>query len=55
MTLDLRTDCAPGDIVSAEIAERPHDFIVLRRRWIIASAGRQLEIMLDHPARVIKV
>jgi hypothetical protein len=54
MTLDLGTDCIPNDIISIEIQERPHDFIVLRRRWIIASAGRQLEITLDHPARAPK-
>jgi hypothetical protein len=54
ITLDLDTDCIPSDIVSIEVGERPHDFIVLRRRWIISSKGRQLEITLDHPARALR-
>jgi len=51
MALDLDANCRPGDIVSLEAKERPHDFVVLRRRWVIASAGQLLEITLDHPVR----
>jgi hypothetical protein len=54
MTLDLGPDCIPSDIVSVEIRERQHDFIVLRRRWIIGNSDRQLEITLDHPARALR-
>jgi hypothetical protein len=54
MELDLGTDCLPGDIVSVEIRERPHDFIILRRRWIITDASRLLEMTLDHPARPLR-
>ncbi len=52
--LELGTDCMPGDLVSVEIGMRPHDFIVLRRRWIIGGARRQLEVTLDHPARLAR-
>ena len=51
VALDLGSDCRAGDIVSLETKERPHDFVILRRRWIIGSAGQQLEITLDHPVR----
>jgi hypothetical protein len=51
VALDLDRNCRPGDIVSLETKERPHDFVILRRRWVIGSAGQQLEITLDHPAR----
>ncbi len=49
--LGLGWDCLQGDIVSVEIGGRPHEFIIVRRRWVIGSAGRRLEITLDHPAR----
>jgi hypothetical protein len=52
--LDLGVDCVQGDIVSLEAGDRPHDFIVLRRRWIIGSASRFLEITLDHPVRMAR-
>ena len=52
--LDLSPNCRPGDIVSLEIRERPHDFVILRRRWIISSAGQQLEFTLDHPVRTVR-
>jgi len=51
LALDLGPDCRQGDMVSLETKERPHDFVILRRRWIIGSAGQRLEITLDHPAR----
>jgi hypothetical protein len=40
-----------GDLVSLETGERPHDFIIMGRRWVIASDGKRLELTLDHPAR----
>jgi hypothetical protein len=51
VALDLGPDCRPGDIISLETRERPHDFVILRRRWVISGAGQHLEITLDHPAR----
>jgi hypothetical protein len=54
VALDLGPDCRPGDIVSLETRERPHDFVILRRRWIISGAGQQVEIVLDHPARLAR-
>jgi len=53
--LDLGPDCLAGDIVSLEREEMPHDFVVLRRRWVITSKGRQLELTLDYPARPLKL
>lgn len=52
--LDLDAECLAGDIVSLEREEMPHDFVILRRRWVISGKGRQLEITLDHPARPLK-
>ena len=54
IALNLGPDCRPGDIVSLETRGRPHDFVILRRRWVISSAGQQLEITLDHPARTVR-
>jgi len=54
IALNLGPDCRPGDIVSLETRARPHDFVILRRRWVISSAGQQLEITLDHPARTVR-
>ena len=51
LSVDISPDCHQGDIVSLEIGERPHDFVILRRRWVVSNAGQQLEITLDHPAR----
>lgn len=53
--LDFGPECQPGDIVSLEREEMPHDFVVLRRRWVITSKGRQLEFTLDYPARPLKL
>lgn len=55
ITLDLDSQCTIGDIVSLEREEMPHDFVVLRRRWVISGKGRELEITLDYPARPLKV
>lgn len=52
--LMLGPECLAGDTVSVETAERPHDFVILRRRWVITGKGRQLEITLDHPVRVAR-
>ena len=52
VALNLGPGCRPGDIVSLETTGRPHDFVILHRRWVISSAGQQLEITLDHPARI---
>ena len=52
VALNLGPDCRPGDIVSLKTRGRPHDFVILHRRWVISSAGQQLEITLDHPARI---
>ena len=49
--LALGTDCLVGDFVSLETGDRPHDFIVVSRRWLMGSDGAWLEITLDHPAR----
>ena len=54
-TLDLDPQCTIGDIVSLEREEMPHDFVVLRRRWVISHKGRELEITLDYPARPLKL
>lgn len=53
--LGLDADCLQGDIVSLEREEMPHDFVILRRRWVINGQGRRLEITLDYPARPLKV
>ncbi|QIG46907.1 hypothetical protein G5V57_03590 [Nordella sp. HKS 07] len=53
--LGLDDDCLPGDIVSLEREEMPHDFVILRRRWVISGEGRRLELTLDYPARPLKV
>lgn len=53
--LDLGPDCQAGDIVSLEREEMPHDFVVLRRRWVITGKGGRLELTLDHPARPLKL
>lgn len=52
--LDFGPECLPGDIISLEREEMPHDFVVLRRRWVISARGRQLEFTLDYPARPLK-
>ncbi|MGE0006237.1 MAG: hypothetical protein AB7S92_11640 [Parvibaculaceae bacterium] len=49
--LGLGADCLTGDVVSIETGERPHDFVILARRWAVTSDGRRLELTLDHPAR----
>jgi hypothetical protein len=49
--LALGADCLVGDFVSLETGERPHDFIVVSRRWVMCGDGAWLEITLDHPAR----
>jgi hypothetical protein len=48
---ELGAECLAGDIVSLETRDRPHDFIILSRRWVISSGGRRLELTLDHPVR----
>lgn len=53
-TLDLDAQCVAGDIISFEREEMPHDFVILRRRWVISGKRRELEITLDHPARPLK-
>ena len=50
IALNLGPDCHPG---SLETRGRPHDFVILRR-WVISGAGQQLEITLDHPARIVR-
>jgi hypothetical protein len=49
--LALGPESLVGDIVSLETRDRPHDFIILGRRWAIASEGHRLELTLDHPVR----
>jgi hypothetical protein len=49
--LDLGADCAVGDLVSLTHAGTPHDFAIIRRRWINNEGGVRLELTLDHPAR----
>jgi hypothetical protein len=55
MKLDFDAECLSGDIVSLEREEMPHDFVILRRRWVISGKGRQLELTLDYPARPLKL
>jgi hypothetical protein len=52
--LELGPESLVGDVVSLESGERPHDFIVQGRRWVIASEGKRLEFTLDHPARTAR-
>lgn len=54
MKIDLEVDCLRGDFVSLEGTGAPHDFVVLRRRWVVSGEGRRLELTLDHPARPLK-
>lgn len=54
MTLNIGQEGLSGDVVTLETHGRPHDFVILRRRWVIGSAGRQLEITLDHPPRTVR-
>lgn len=54
MKLDFDPEFLVGDIVSLEREEMPHDFMILRRRWVISGKGRQLEFTLDYPARPLK-
>ena len=49
--LELGQESLVGDLVSLETRDRPHDFIITSRRWVISSEGRRLELTLDHPAR----
>jgi hypothetical protein len=49
--LDLGADCAVGDLVSLTHAGTPHDFAIIRRRWINNEGDVRLELTLDHPAR----
>jgi hypothetical protein len=49
--LELGRESLVGDIVSLETRDRPHDFIILGRRWAISSEGDRLELTLDHPVR----
>jgi hypothetical protein len=49
--LELGPECRTGDLVSLETGDRPHDFILIARRWVISNEGRRLELTLDHPVR----
>ncbi len=49
--LALGPRCAMGDLVSLETGDRPHDFIICRRRWVVSREGRRLELTLDNPVR----
>jgi hypothetical protein len=51
MKLDLDPRSLVGDLVSLETKDRPHDFIIASRRWVVAGDGKRLELTLDHPAR----
>lgn len=51
MKLDLDAKSLVGDLVSLESGDRPHDFIIASRRWVVASAEKRLELTLDHPVR----
>jgi hypothetical protein len=51
MKLDLDAKSLVGDLVSLESGDRPHDFIIASRRWIVASEEKRLELTLDHPVR----
>ncbi|MGE4248273.1 MAG: hypothetical protein AB7F09_02720 [Parvibaculaceae bacterium] len=53
--LALGADCLTGDLVSLETGERPHDFTILGRRWVVAGDGTRLELTLDHPVRRMRV
>ncbi len=54
MKLGLGSDCLQGDIISLEREELPHDFVILRRRWVVDGKGRRLELTLDYPARPLR-
>lgn len=43
--------CLTGDLVSLENGGARHDFMIIRRRWIIGDGGTRLELTLDYPAR----
>lgn len=49
--LILPDRCMTGDLISLKAGAADHDFIVIRRRWIVTEEGASLEITLDHPAR----
>lgn len=49
-SLSLPESTAVGDIVSVKVADKSHNFAVIRRRWIAAGANPSLEITLDYPA-----
>ena len=47
----LGPDCRQGDVVSVLQDGERHDFVVLRRSWVIDAGAAHLELVLDHPAR----
>lgn len=49
----LPDECATGDLVSLKEGTADHDFIVIRRRWIVTEEGATLELTLDHPPRPV--
>lgn len=48
---DLGPDCAKGDYISVRNESGRHDFVILRRSWVLEGNATRLEITLDHPAR----
>lgn len=49
--LELGRESLTGDLVSLETRDRPHDFIIASRRWVVSNEGGRLELTLDHPVR----
>jgi|GEM_PF-3909068 len=49
--IELGQESLVGDLVSLETRDRPHDFIIISRRWVISNESRRLELTLDHPPR----
>lgn len=54
LKLELGAESLVGDIVSLETGERPHDFLIMRRRWVMTSGDCHLEFTLDHPVRTAR-
>jgi hypothetical protein len=52
--IELGPESLVGDIVSLETGKGPHDFLIMRRRWVIASDDKELEFTLDYPARTAR-
>ncbi|WP_119272717.1 hypothetical protein [Taklimakanibacter deserti] len=49
--IELGPESLTGDLVSLETRDRPHDFIITSRRWVVSNESTRLELTLDHPVR----